>query len=222
MIKIEQLEFHYRQKKKITPVVNIPSLQIHRNKKTMISGKSGCGKTTLLNLIAGIFLPNTGSIHINDQSISELSDGARRLYRLNHIGYVLQDFSLVPHLKLQDNIKLPFYINPKFSWKEEHQQNLRELSERLRVDQLLTKYPEQLSIGEKQRACLCRALVTRPSLILADEPTANLDEENRDIVLGILDDYIKEHQAALVMVCHDMGIKNWFDELVPFKEVNRV
>jgi putative ABC transport system ATP-binding protein len=222
MIKIEQLAFHYRQKKTYTPVVKIPSLHIQPNHKTMICGKSGCGKTTLLNLIAGIFLPNEGTIQINNQSIGQLNDRARRLFRLNHIGYVLQDFSLIPHLKLQDNIKLPFYINPQFTWKAEHEQSLRDLSERLQVDRLLMKYPDQLSIGEKQRACLCRALVTRPGLILADEPTANLDEENRDIVLSILEDYIQENQATLVMVCHDMSIKPWFDDVVPFKEINRV
>ncbi|MBM4153302.1 MAG: ATP-binding cassette domain-containing protein, partial [Kiritimatiellaceae bacterium] len=156
------------------------------------------------------------------QAVNQMNDRARRLFRLNRIGYVLQDFSLIPHLKLQDNIKLPFYINPEFSWKKHHQDLLNDLSTRLRIQPLLGKYPDQLSIGEKQRACLCRALVTQPKLILADEPTANLDEENRNEVLHILDTYIKNNDATLIMVCHDMGIQTWFDDLISFKEINRV
>lgn len=222
MITIEQLQFHYRQKKMQIPVIDIPQLALQGNRKFMLFGESGCGKTTLLNLIAGILLPDSGSIQFYDRSIHTMADRDRRLYRLNNIGYILQDFSLIPHLKLQDNIKLPFYINPKFHWVDHHQANLAELVKQLRIEHLLLKYPEQLSIGEKQRACLCRALITRPKLILADEPTANLDEENRDEVLEILDRYIQRHQATLVMVCHDRGIQNWFDELISFKEVNRV
>lgn len=222
MIKIEDLVFQYKQKNTIAQAIQIPTFNVTKNRKTMLYGRSGCGKTTLLNLIAGILIPESGTIQIDQQVVNQMSDRARRLYRLNHIGYVLQDFSLIPHLKLQDNIKLPFYINPDFSWKDHHQALLSEFSERLRIQSMLGKYPDQLSIGEKQRACLCRALVTKPKLILADEPTANLDEENRDEVLHILDDYLKKEDATLIMVCHDMGIQNWFDDLIPFKEISRV
>jgi len=107
----------------------------------MIHGKSGCGKTTLLNLIAGILLPKSGEINVDDQSITQLSDRTRRLYRLNRIGYVLQDFSLIPHLKLRDNIKLPFYINPDFSWKPMYDEQFQELAERLQIGSMLNKYP---------------------------------------------------------------------------------
>lgn len=222
MVTIEKLHFHYRQRKAHIPVINIPKLELPPNRKLMLFGESGCGKTTLLNLIAGILLPDSGTIRFNDRTINTLADRDRRLYRLNNIGYILQDFSLIPHLKMRDNIKLPFYINPDFHWEDHHRTNLVELTQQLRIERLLLKYPDQLSIGEKQRACLCRALITEPKLILADEPTANLDEENRDEVLHILDRYIQKHQATLMMVCHDKGIRDWFDELIPFKEVNRV
>jgi putative ABC transport system ATP-binding protein len=222
MVKIENLAFQYRDKHRTSPTIRIHSLEIRRQRKTVLSGKSGCGKTTLLNLMTGILRPQSGSIRIDDQNIPALSDRARRLYRLNNIGYVLQEFSLIPHLKLQDNIKLPFYINPDFSWKSHHQDMMDDLVQRLRIHALLKKYPNQLSVGEKQRACLCRALVTRPALILADEPTANLDEENRDEVLRILDDYLETEQATLIMVCHDMTIHQWFDAHISFKDINHV
>ncbi len=222
MIHIENLTFQYKVRNRTTPTIRIPALRIQKHRKTMLSGKSGCGKTTLLNLMTGILRPQSGSIHIDNQNITGMSDAARRLYRLNHIGYVLQEFSLIPHLKLRDNIKLPFYINPDFKWKREHQDMLHKLTQRLRMEPLLKKYPTQLSVGEKQRACLCRALITSPTLILADEPTANLDEENRDEVLHILDDYIHTEQATLIMVCHDKSIQNWFDDHISFKDINHV
>lgn len=222
MIHIENLTFHYNTRNRTAPTIRIPDLQIAAKRKTMLSGQSGCGKTTLLNLVTGILQPQAGSIHIDNSNITTMRDAARRLYRLNHIGYVLQEFSLIPHLKLQDNIKLPFYINPDFKWKRQHQDMLRKLTQRLRMEPLLKKYPTQLSVGEKQRACLCRALITSPKLILADEPTANLDEENRDEVLRILDDYLHAEQATLIMVCHDKSIQNWFDDHISFKDINHV
>jgi len=222
MIHIENLIFQYTVKNRTTPTIQIPALRIRKSQKTMLSGKSGCGKTTLLNLMTGILLPQTGCIQIDHRNIPEMRDAARRLYRLNHIGYVLQEFSLIPHLKLQDNIKLPFFINPDFKWKRQHQENMQDLTERLRLQPLLHKYPPQLSVGEKQRACLCRALITRPELILADEPTANLDEGNRDEVLRILDEYVRAEQATLLMVCHDTSIQNWFDDHIAFEDINHV
>ena len=222
MIRIDKLTFRYKAKDQSAPTIHIPELHICKDRKTMLSGKSGCGKTTLLNLMTGILLPESGSIHIDNQNIPAMRDRARRLYRLNHIGYVLQEFSLIPHLRLQDNIKLPFYINPDFKWKRHHQNMLNDLMQRLQLESLRKKYPAQLSVGEKQRACLCRALVTRPKLILADEPTANLDEENRDEVLHILDDYIRSEQATLIMVCHDKSIRGWFDDHISFKDINHV
>lgn len=222
MITIEGLRFQYRRKKAVDPLVRVPELKFETNRKTMLHGESGCGKTTLLNLISGILRPDEGAILVNGRDLSRMTDKARRIFRLNHIGYVLQDFSLIPHLKLIDNIKLPFYINPAFKWKKEHQKRLEQWAIRLKIGDLLNEYPGELSIGEKQRGCLCRALVTRPELILADEPTANLDERNRDVVLGVLDDYLREESATLVMVCHDMSIRSWFAATVSFQEVNHV
>ena len=222
MILIEQLTFRYQTKKTKGPLIHIPELHIREHQKTMLAGRSGCGKTTLLNLITGILQPESGIIHIGGQKISTMSDRTKRLFRLNHIGYVLQEFSLIPHLKLQDNIKLPFYINPAFKWQEQHQDMLQELSQRLQIDHLGKKYPPQLSVGEKQRACLCRALITRPKLILADEPTANLDEQTRNDVLQMLDTYLQTERATLLMVCHDKSMQDWFDTHIAFKDINHV
>lgn len=222
MIHLTNLAFQYHKGNQSTPTIDIPELHIRKDRKTMLSGKSGCGKTTLLNLITGILPPDSGTIMIGDRDISAMGDRARRLYRLNHIGYVLQDFSLIPHLRIQDNIKVPFYINPGFKFKPQHRDRMNDLLKRLDIEPLRKKYPPQLSVGEKQRACLCRALATGPELILADEPTANLDEENRDEVLRVLDEYIQSERATLVMVCHDTSIRDWFDDHISFQDINRV
>lgn len=218
MISIEQVAFDYNG----VAILKVSDLTIAHGQKTMLYGSSGCGKTTLLNLIAGILLPSTGQIRVGGDCINQLNDAQRRLFRLNHIGHILQDFSLIPHLRIIDNIKLPFLISQGLKWENKHEVQLESLLSAVGIERHLKKYPGQLSIGEKQRVCLCRALVTQPKLILADEPTANLDEANRDVVLQVLDDYLKERKATVVMVCHDMSIKPWFDTDISLKEVNDV
>jgi len=180
MIEIEQLQFRYPRS---DFHLQIESLSIEPAEKVAVVGPSGSGKTTLLNLIAGVAKPHSGTIRVGDQTVSALSDAERRDFRAANIGMVFQQFELVEYLNVLDNILLPFSINE--SLKREHRssqgraEQARELAQAVGLDSKLRRRPHQLSQGEQQRVAICRALITTPKLILADEPTGNLDPKNK-------------------------------------------
>ena len=141
-------------------------------------GPSGFGKTTLLNLISGIYIPQKGSVIVNGKTVNSLDDWERRTFRLTNIGFVFQDFKLLEYLKVMDNILLPFRINRVLTLNGGVRVRAREIASLLSIEDKLSKYPNNLSQGERQRVAICRALLVDPPIILADEPTGNLDPEN--------------------------------------------
>jgi len=171
-----------------------------RGEVLAISGESGIGKSTLLHLIAGFEAPDAGSIALAGVRLESLDDAARTRHRRDHMGFVFQAFHLLPHLSITQNIVLPLLL-----------QRQPAEAARIRADALLhtlglagrgADYPAQLSGGEMQRVALARALVHRPMLILADEPTGNLDPENAARVLDLLIEQARAHQAAVLLVTH--------------------
>ena len=201
-------------------VLSIPSLNFKQGKKYLITGSSGCGKSTLLNVIALLLKPSHGEITMRSDTISSYSKSNKRKYRLENIGYVLQESDLVNYLSVKENIYLPFHIMG-ISPSDQVQAWFHVLTKRLGIEKLTPSKPENISVGERQRVALCRALITRAPLILADEPTASLDENNRDLVMGVLDEYIKETEATLIMVSHDRSLEQRFDQHLTFNELNR-
>jgi putative ABC transport system ATP-binding protein len=199
--------------------LNLPELGIAQGETVAIIGPSGSGKTTLLNLLAGILQPNVGSIVIDDITLSQLDDGAARNFRADKIGLIFQEFELLEYLNVLDNILLPFRINKHLQLTSEARQKAENLAERTGIRDKLNRYPEQLSQGERQRVAVCRALVTSPKLLLADEPTGNLDPENKSIVLDLLLTMAREQNATLVMVTHDHDLVSHFDRVIDFAEL---
>jgi len=214
VITVEQLEFRYAEGDFF---LRIPELVIEHGETVAFIGPSGSGKTTLLNLIAGISLPRGGRIVTRDVELTSLDDGARRNFRIQNIGLVFQEFELLEYLSVLDNILLPYRINPSMELDQSVRDRAAELAERVDISDKLTRYATKLSQGEKQRVAVCRALLPDPSLLLADEPTGNLDPNNKGRVLDILFDYAKRTGATLAMVTHDHDLVQRFGRVVDFR-----
>jgi ABC-type lipoprotein export system ATPase subunit len=184
----------------------IPSLSIAAGERVAISGPSGSGKTTLLHLIAGILSPARGTIRVRDRALHTLGDAARRAFRVAHIGLVFQNFELVNYLNTFQNILLPCRLNPALRLTVERERRARLLAKQTGIDHRLNYFPRQLSHGEKQRAAICRALLPEPPLLLADEPTGNLDPAAKHRVVDLLFGQAQESGATLLLVTHDSEI----------------
>jgi len=200
--------------------LSINNLSIDAGQKTAVIGPSGFGKTTMLNLIAGILLPESGSVIIKEKKINNLPDAERRNFRIKEIGFVFQDFKLLDYLNVLDNILLPYRINNSLKLKEETRGVAKELAQTLKIGNKLNKYPAKLSHGERQRVAICRALLNKPSIILADEPTGNLDPKNKNHIIDILFEYVENYGSTLITVTHDHELLKGFDRVIDFQKLN--
>ena len=218
MIAINNLEFSY-------PTGNfflhIPEFSVEKHEKVAVIGPSGTGKTTMLNLIAGIIVPDRGSIIVNDTVVDQLNDARRRQFRITHIGFVFQDFELLDYLNVYDNILHPYRITKALNLDPPVRQRARMLAEEMGIGDKLKRRANDLSQGEKQRAAICRALLPQPRLILADEATGNLDPENKTRILDLLFQAVKEHGTTLLAVTHDHELLKRFDRVVDFRDFRK-
>jgi putative ABC transport system ATP-binding protein len=166
-----------------------------------LMGPSGSGKSTLLNLIAGIDRPSSGQVMVDGRDISKLSEGALAAWRNQTIGFIFQTFNLIPVLTAFENVELPLLLT-KLS-KSERRSHVETALKLVGLGDRMTHYPRQLSGGQEQRVAIARAIVTDPALILADEPTGDLDAQSADEVLAILEKLNREFKKTVVMVTHD-------------------
>jgi len=199
--------------------LRIPSLDVTAESAVAITGPSGSGKTTLLNLIAGIHPVTTGSIQVADTGITQLSDRGRRTFRLRQIGLVFQSFELIEYLTVLDNVLLPARISPVIAMTSGLRERARDLLVRVGLEQESARPVTQLSQGERQRVAICRALLTDPPLLLADEPTGNLDPDSSQRIVEILLSQVREHCATLLMVSHDHSLLSQFDSTIDFNTI---
>ena len=215
MIHIRDLEFHYPN---TDFHLNIPTFTIARSEKVAVIGPSGSGKTTLLNLLAGILVPLTGTICIDNVQVDALNDAARRDYRITTIGLVFQDFALLDYLNVLDNILHPYRITRALTLDKDVRRRAVILAQEMGIGDKLKRAANDLSQGEKQRVAICRALLPRPKLILADEATGNLDPVNKLRILELLFRSVETHQATLLAVTHDHELLARFDRVVDFQD----
>jgi ABC-type lipoprotein export system ATPase subunit len=211
MIALKDIEFRYPGS---DFCLRVPEMIVARGTTVALIGPSGSGKTTILNLIAGILVPDTGHIATNDVDLSRLGDSARRAFRIQNIGLVFQEFELIEHLSVLDNILLPCRITPAISLQQTHRDRAADLAREVGLADKLRRYVRKLSQGERQRVALCRALLLEPALLLCDEPTGNLDPINKAHVLQILFDYVNRHDTTLLTVTHDHELLPRFDETI--------
>ena len=182
------------------PALRGVDLEVTRGEFISIMGPSGCGKTTLLQLLGGLSTPSEGHIFIDGDDLTDASDSERTRIRREKIGFVFQRFNLLPTLSVQGNIEIArsIYGGPAVSRRE-----IEELLDIVRLGHKLDFRPLELSVGEQQRVAIARALVNNPSIILADEPTGNLDSRNSDQVLRLLNDLNREKNQTIVMITHN-------------------
>jgi ABC-type lipoprotein export system ATPase subunit len=192
--------------------LQIPSLSVASGQRACWIGPSGSGKTTLLHLVAGIFTPQAGGVNTCGVDLSALRPAARRDFRIANIGLVFQDFALLDYLNVLDNILLPYRISRALRLDAKVRDRAQRLAADVGLSEMLMRRPLQLSQGERQRVAVCRAIIANPKLVLADEPTANLDPANATRVLDALDTYAAEEGATLVIVTHDRDVVTRYDD----------
>lgn len=188
-------------------LLRFPDMECAAGSVLLITGQSGAGKTTLLHLLAGLLKPASGQINIAGTDIGPFSAGAMDAFRGKHIGIIYQQSHFIASLTVRENLLLPAALASK----DHSQRRLREMAERLGIHTLLHKKPAQLSQGEQQRASIARALIPSPQLLLADEPTASLDDSNCIAVAHLLAEQAQQQQAALLIVTHDSRLKQVFE-----------
>jgi putative ABC transport system ATP-binding protein len=198
--------------------LDVPRFALARGEAVALVGPSGCGKTTFLHAVAGILAPRRGRVAVDGTTLwggsGSLSDAARRRFRLERIGLVFQELELLDHLTVRDNLLLPWHLGARTApWDEAHC-TAADLAEALGISPHLDKLPRALSQGERQRVAVGRALTLEPRVLLADEPTGNLDAKSAATVLDLLLGAARERKAALLLVTHDATLLPRLDRVV--------
>ncbi|MCK6594692.1 MAG: ABC transporter ATP-binding protein [Bacteriovoracaceae bacterium] len=206
-LKIESLEFKYP---KGPTILSIPHLSLEEGQGLFLYGPSGHGKSTLLNLIAGVLAVTSGEISIGETKLHQLSAGKKDKWRGDNLGYVFQQFNLIPYLSIFENIMLPCQFSKERKLKTSDKE-IHELIERMNLSSFIHRPVKDLSIGQQQRVALCRALVGKPKLLLADEPTSALDEKNTTELMNLLKEERAKNQLTTIFVSHDLRLKPYFD-----------
>lgn len=189
-------------------------LAIEKGKFTAIIGASGSGKTTLLNMMGGLDIPDEGEVIVDGVNLSGLKEKELAVFRRNKVGFVYQNFNLIPTLNIQENILFPLSLagsgpDPVF---------FQEITELLQIKDRLTAYPHELSGGGQQRVAIARALMAKPSILLADEPTGNLDSKSGQNVLGLLKMSVETYHQTLVMITHNLEIAQMADRVIRMED----
>ena len=183
------------------PVLSNLNLQLNKSENIAISGVSGSGKSTLLHLMAGLDYPNSGSVHLNNENIGSLSQNDLSIMRNQLIGFIYQSHHLLPDFSALENVVMPLLIRGG-KYQSNHNKAIKILK-KLGLSNRLDHYPHQLSGGERQRVAIGRALINEPQIILADEPTGNLDRSNAKVVFDLFVNLAKEYGSSIVLVTHD-------------------
>jgi putative ABC transport system ATP-binding protein len=211
-VHILNLTRSYREADRIHQVICDADMQILPGECVALLGRSGSGKSTLLNLIAGIDRPDSGEIFIGGERITKLQEPDLTLFRRRRIGFVYQFFNLIPTLTTAENIALPLELN-KYP-KQEIRRLVEQMLQAVSLDQRSDAYPDQLSGGEQQRVSIARALVHRPALVLADEPTGNLDQSTGEQVLDLMIALAHEERSSLLLVTHSLAVARRADRIL--------
>ncbi len=221
MINVKELVFSYRRRgpdQSSSFGMRVAEFTVPLGASTALVGPSGSGKTTLLGLIAGTLRADSGSIHVNDQAITDFNDAELGRYRIRNVGQVFQAFELLGYLTVFENVMLPWYISGD-GRKSDIRKRVADLLLGVGLESKQSAMPGELSQGEQQRVAVCRAMLNNPPVLLADEPTGNLDRENKQNVVDLLVEQARRNNSTLLMVTHDESLLDKFDSVLDMRHV---
>ena len=219
-VNIENLRYAY-DKKGTDTLLDIPRWTIAKGEKVLLHGPSGAGKSTLLNLISGILRCSEGKLEVMGKRLDKMNELERDQFRANNVGYVFQSFNLFPFLNAYENVDLSLYFS-KDARSERSKQEIENLLRELNLSKSDCAKPiRKLSIGQQQRVAIARSLVKKPGLLIADEPTSSLDEENRNQFMSVLLDLINEQDTTLLFVSHDLSLRQHFNRVEALADIHQ-
>jgi putative ABC transport system ATP-binding protein len=216
VLKVAGLSRTFQEGKNHRNVLTNVNFELGKGQRLALVGRSGSGKSTLLNLLAGVDLPDSGEIKIKNNNLTALTENQRTLFRRQHIGFIYQLFNLIPTLTVVENISLPLELNRVARAQIAKRSNA--ILAAVGLSDRGTSYPDQLSGGEQQRVAIARGLVHNPSLVLADEPTGNLDAESGRQVLKLLNSLVDQNQQSLIIVTHSIEIAMSAERVLELKD----
>ncbi len=216
-IKLDHITKKYEEVGVERIILNDVSLEFGCGEFVVLLGKSGSGKSTLLNLIGGIDDPTSGEVLVDGKNITKMSDTERTLFRRKHIGFIFQAFNLIPTLTVLENVMLPLELGSKLS-NQQTSQRAKELLEQVGLTHRMNAFPDRLSGGEQQRVAIARALINDPLVVLADEPTGNLDTDTGKTVLDLLDTLTRKAGKNLIMVTHSEEVVGVADRVLRLRD----
>ena len=228
-IAIELSGMHFAWREDLDPILIIEHLQIDRGERVFIAGPSGGGKSTLLSLVAGVVVPQRGTVEVNGLQLNGLQGAARDRFRADNIGFIYQMFNLIPYLSVIENVTLPC----RFSLRRRDRASARSsgfknealrLLNHLGMDEvmLVDKPVTELSVGQQQRVAAARALIGTPEILIADEPTSSLDANRREAFIQLLFSECDRKDTTVVFVSHDKGLEALFDRTIRLSDINTV
>nr|BFD67840.1 ABC transporter ATP-binding protein [Bdellovibrio sp. HAGR004] len=223
LITLRDLTYTYSGQ--ITPTLHVPEFRVNKGEELFLYGPSGTGKTTLLEILAGVLRPTSGSVEILGQDLAKMSDAQRDSFRAEHMGYVFQSFNLIPYLSVQENIELPLHLSASRKARlgtVDTEMVIRALCGNLGIADLLEKKVTELSVGQQQRVAVARALLGKPDLILADEPTSALDADHREKFLKLMFELSELYGTTVIFVSHDRSIEKLFSRSLSLESINKV
>lgn len=214
ILETQNLKKYYGKKPNITKALDGVSLAVESGEFVAIVGTSGSGKSTLLNMIGGLDVPTSGDVIVQGKKLSDLKEDQLTIFRRRKIGFIFQNYNLVPILNVYENIVLPVELDGDIVDKK----FMREVVEMLALEDKLNNMPNNLSGGQQQRVAIARALVSKPAIVLADEPTGNLDSRTSSDVLGLLKVTSQKFHQTLVMITHNNGIAQLADRIIRIED----
>lgn len=214
LLRVEHLSKIYGQGQNQVKALDDVSLSVSKGEFVAIVGASGSGKSTLLHLIGGVDRPTSGKVYVNDTDIFSMNDDELAIFRRRQVGIIYQFYNLIPILNVQENIEIPLELDGRKADKKE----MDEMLERLGLTQRRTHLPNELSGGQQQRTSIGRALITRPSLVLADEPTGNLDTKSSGEIMNLLKRSNHELDQTIIMITHNMELAKATDRIIMIED----